>query len=188
MKTGRRQADQHIAGAHSGAIEDRPPLHGADDETHQLVVARPVEAGHLRGLSPEKRATVVDTRVRHAPKQGRHGLSIQLARTDVVEKEQRRRALHQNVIDTVIHEIGADGAEIAGHSSYRQLGANAVRRSHKHGRPQRIGQGEQAPEGSWPAQYTLGECRLHQTADAGQGLVLSRQIHSRVPVGVCFLH
>ena len=111
-----------------------------------------------------------------------------MPRSDVVEKEQRHSALHQDVVDTVVHEVGADGAEITGHARDRQLGANAIGRSHQHGLPHGTGQSEQAAEGSEPTQHTLGEGRLHQIADARQGSVLGRQIHARGPVGVCVLH
>ena len=45
---------------------------------------------------------------------------------EVVEKEQRPRALHEDVVDAVIDEVDADGAMHVGHERDLQLGADAV--------------------------------------------------------------
>ena len=51
------QAEDRVAGAHPGAVDDPVALDHADDEAGEVVVSERVQAGHLRGLAAEERAS-----------------------------------------------------------------------------------------------------------------------------------
>ena len=51
----------------------------------------------------------------------------------IVEKEQRPRPLHQDVVDAVIDEIHTDRVVDAGHERHLELGADAVGAGDEHG-------------------------------------------------------
>ena len=50
----------------------------------------------------------------------------------VVEEEQRTGALHQDVVDAVVHQVLAHGVVTSRHEGELQLGADAVGRGHQH--------------------------------------------------------
>ena len=52
--------------------------------------------------------------------------ALESARRDVIHEKERPRALHQNVVDAVIHEIGADGVVAIHHHRDLQFGADSV--------------------------------------------------------------
>ena len=107
-------------------------LHRADDEAGDVVLTFGVEARHLGGLAAQQRAPVVlaaagqplDDLLRHVRRQA--------SGRQVVEKEQRHRALHQDVVDAVIHEVHANGVVTTGHERDLQLGADAVGAGDQH--------------------------------------------------------
>ena len=49
----------------------------------------------------------------------------------VVEEEQRLGALHQDVVDAVVHQVDADGVVPARQEGHLQLGADAVGAGHQ---------------------------------------------------------
>ena len=80
----------------------------ADDESGEIVFAVGVEAGHLRGLAANQRAAVLLARARDPSTICSATSGDKLAGRQVVEEEQRRRALNQDVVDAVVHEVRAD--------------------------------------------------------------------------------
>ena len=98
----------------------------ADDEAGDVVFAVGIEARHLGGLAAEQRAAVLAAR-RAPPGDDLLGdLRRQPAGRQVVEKEQRLGALHEDVVDAVIHEVRADGVVSTGQERDLQLRADAV--------------------------------------------------------------
>ena len=133
VQTGRRQADQHIARHDaSGHRSMRLAIDDADDEAGDVVFAVGVEAGHLRGLAADQRAAVLAAAARDAGDDLLGDVGRQPAGRQVVEEEQRPRALHEDVVDAVVDEIGADRVVPAGHERDLQLRADAVRARHEH--------------------------------------------------------
>ena len=58
-------------------------------------------------------------------------MRLQLARAEIIEKEQRFRAEHGDVVDAMVHEIGADGVVPVHRECDFELGADAVHRRHE---------------------------------------------------------
>ena len=84
-------------------------LDHADDESGQVVFALGIEAGHLGGFAADERAAVVLAGLGQAGDDLLGDLRLQLADGEVVHEEQRRGALHGDVVDAVVHQVGADG-------------------------------------------------------------------------------
>ena len=108
MQTGRRQANQDVARHDRPAVDDLRPLDRADDEARDVVFAVGVEARHLGGLAADQGAPVLPARPRDAADDLLGDVRGQPPRRQVVEEEQRLGALNENVVDAVVHEIGAN--------------------------------------------------------------------------------
>ena len=83
-------------------------LDDADDEAGDVVLAVGVEARHLRGLAADQRAAVLAAAARDAGDDLLGDVRRQPAGREVVEEEQRLGALHEDVVDAVVDEVGAD--------------------------------------------------------------------------------
>src|SRR5256885_1460541 len=83
---------------------------------------------HLGRLATKQRAAILATTVRDALNDTRNVFWRQLAGRDVIKKEKRARALHQNVIDAVVHEVAADRVVNAGHEGNLQFCSDAISR------------------------------------------------------------
>ena len=101
-------------------------LDHADDEAGDVVLAVGVEARHLGGFAADQRAAVLAAAARDAGDDLLGDRRRQPPGRQVVEKEQRLGALHQDVVDAVVDQIGADGVVPAGHERDLELGADAV--------------------------------------------------------------
>ena len=163
---------KHVARGNRTAVDDLRAIDGADDEAGDVVFAVGVEARHLRGLAAEQRAAVVVAGLREALDDLLRDVRRQPAGREVIEKEQRRRALHEDVVDAVIDEIGADGAVPVRHERDLELGADAVGARHEHRLLERGGvELEQAAERSDVGQDAGRERGFGQTLDAADGFV-----------------
>ena len=115
---------------------------------------------------------------------GRH-VRIQLSHREVVQEEQRRRALHRDVVHAVIHQVFAHGAVPPGQERHFQLGAHAVRGTHQHGfaiTRQLVHRSEAADFGQHAGRKRLPRKFL----DRGNGAVGLVDIHARVAVANWF--
>ena len=101
-------ADQHVARHDRPAVDDLRLLDDADDEAGDVVFAVGVEARHLGRLAADQRAAVLAAGARDAGDDLLGDVRRQAAGRQVVEKEQRLGALHEDVVDAVVDEIGAD--------------------------------------------------------------------------------
>ena len=147
-------------------------IDGADDEAGDVVFAVGVKARHLRGLAAEQRAAVVLARPRQSVDDLLRDIRRQPAGREVIEKEQRRRALHEDVVDAVIDEIGADRAVLVRHERDLELGADAVGARHEHRLLERGGvELEQAAERSDVRQHAGRERGFREPLDAADGFV-----------------
>ena len=145
---------------------------GADDEAGEIVFAVGVEAGHLGGLAAEQRTAVVPAGAREPFDDLLGDVGRQAARREVIEKKQRRRALHEDVVDAVIDEIDANGVVPIGHERHLQLGADAVGARHQNRIAPSGGiEPEQPAERADLGQHAGRECRLRQPLDAAHRLV-----------------
>ena len=125
-----KPADGRPISASPGTI-DRPSTirsrsTSADDEAGEVVLAVGVEAWHFGGFAAEQGAAVVAAAACDAADDLLGDVGREPPGRQVIEKEQRTRALHQDVVDAVVHQIGADGVVTSGHEGDFQLGADAV--------------------------------------------------------------
>ena len=126
----------------------RPLLDRADREAGEIVVAVPVVLRHLRGLAPEQRAPGLAAAVGDARDDRWGGVLVELAGCEVVEHEQRLRALRQEVVDAHRDQVEpGDLMAAALRFKQLQLGADAVgRRDQQRLLEARRAQVEQAAE------------------------------------------
>ena len=92
-------------------------VHDAHDEAGQVVVVGRVRPRHLRGLAADERAAELGAGPGEAGDDGLDADGVHLPEGDVVEEEERRRALHEDVVHAVGHEVVAHGVVHAGQRS-----------------------------------------------------------------------
>ncbi len=102
----------------------------------------------------------------------------------VVHEKQRRRSLHRNVVDAVVHQVGADGRVQVHLKRNFQLGAHSVDARHQH----RVGvfrlvDREQPAKSANLAQHAPGKSLVRQVLDALLGAVGAADVHPGVGVG-----
>ena len=102
---------------------------------------------------------------------------------DVVEEEERHRALDQDVVDAVGHEVVAHGVVDAGGDGHLDLGAHAVGGGHEHGLlvAREVG-AEQAAEGADLREHPGVEGAAGQGLDARLGRVGRGDVDARLAV------
>ncbi len=184
----RGQAEEHVAGAHARPVEDLPAIDDPDDEADQLVVPDLIEAGHLRGLAAEQSTAILAAPIRDTGYERDQLVGLELARADVVEKEERTRALHQDIVDAVIDEIPADGGEVTRHPRHGKLGTDAIGRGHQH----RLGQAfevrsEQAAEEAEIREDTVGKRAPGERLDLREAAFLGVDVDPRGGVSALVL-
>ena len=116
----------------SRAVDHPLARDAADDEAGEVVFAVGVEAGHLGGLAAEQRAAVRPAGAGDAVDDRAATSGDEAAGGEVVEKEERPRALDEDVVDAVVDEILADRVVHAGQERDLELGPDAVRARHQH--------------------------------------------------------
>ena len=157
----------------------RCTIDDADNESGDVVLAVGVEPRHLRRLSTEQRTPILATGSRHARDNLLGDVGRKPPGSKVVEKEQRLGALHEDVVDAVIHQVGTDGVVPAGHECNFELGADAVsaRDEHRIGHARQV-EPEQPAEGADVRQHALRERRTRQSADAPDCLVARIDVYT----------
>ena len=91
-----------------------------------------IKAGHLGSLAADERATILLAGVSDAADDLLGDLRLQLAGGEVVHEKHGCGALHGNVVDAVIDQVGADGVVQVHLEGDFQLGANAVDAGDQH--------------------------------------------------------
>src|ERR1043166_1809646 len=81
----------------------------ADDEPREIVVRRRIHAGHFGRLAAEQRTPVLPAARGHAGDDRLDDHRIEHAKRDVIQEEQRTRALHEDVVHAVVHEVMTHG-------------------------------------------------------------------------------
>src|ERR1700686_2012997 len=85
-----------------------------DDKSGYVVFAVRVEARHLGGLAAEQHTAIFTTPVGDAFHDARDCFGREPSGCDVIQKEERPRALHENVVRAVVYQIASDGVMSAG--------------------------------------------------------------------------
>jgi hypothetical protein len=136
VEADRREREQCVARRDLPAVNDALAIHDADDEARHVVFAVGIEAGHLGGLAAE--STQLFSRQPRAMPSTTEAIDFgsECAGRNVVEKEERTRALHENVVNAVVDEIAPDSVVRVRLESDFEFRSDAVRRSDEHGRTQ----------------------------------------------------
>ena len=127
------QADDDIAGADFGAVEEFGAVHDADDGASDIVFAFLIHAGHLGGFTADEGAASLLAGFGEAFEDLLENDGIEFFTADVVEEEKRARADDGDVVDAVIHEVLPDGVVAVRGKSDFELGADAVHAGDEHG-------------------------------------------------------
>ncbi len=108
-------------------------LDAAHDESGQIVLARLCKGPGISAVSPPISAQPFSLQPRARPSTiwPRH-IGVELAGGEVIQEEQRRGALHGDVVHAVVHQVLAHRVVAAGLNGDLQLGAHAVGRRHQH--------------------------------------------------------
>src|SRR5262249_5143600 len=80
-----------------------------------------------------ERASVITATARNTADYRLGYSGVQLADSEVIQKEKRQRTLYGNVVDAVVHQIFANRVVAAGKKGDLELGADAVGRADQHG-------------------------------------------------------
>ena len=109
---------------------------------------------------------------------------LDLAAGQVVHEKERRGALHRNVVDAVIDQVGANGVMDVHLEGDLQLGADAVdARDQNRVDPLRLVHGEQAAEAADFAQNAAGKGLVGEILDPLFGAVGAVNVHTSIGVG-----
>ena len=180
----RGQAQDHVAHFDRLAADDALALDRAHDESGQVVFAIGIEARHLGGFPADQGTAVVLAGFGQAFNDFLGDFRLDLARGQVVHEEERRGALHRDVVDAMIDQVGADGVMDVHLEGDFQLRAHAVHARHQNRvHPLRLVHGEQAAEAADFAQYAAGKSLVGEILDPLFGAVGAVNVHPGVGVG-----
>ena len=178
------EADDDVARFDAAAVDHFLAIHHADDGSREVVFAGLVHAGHLRGLAADEGASAGLAGFGKAGEQlFKHG-GFQFFRADVVEKEQRARAEHGDVVDAMVHQVLAHGVMASGGEGDLQFRAHAVHAGDEHriAHPFEI-RAEEAAEAADLAEHFRPVRDLHHVVDAALDGVAEIDVHARLRVG-----
>ena len=126
MDAGRDKPDHDVARRNVLARQQRVARDRADRKTGKIVVVALIHAGHFGGLAADQGAARLAAGGGDAGNDFGADLRIELAAGEIIEKEQRLRPLHDQVVDRHGDEIDADGVVAGGFDGDFHLGADAV--------------------------------------------------------------
>ena len=150
----------------------------------EIVVAVGIHAGHFGGLAADQRAARLAAAGRDAADDRGTLIGIELAGREIVEEEQRLRALDDEVVDAHGNEIDADRVVIVRVDGDLELRADAVVGGDEH----RIGEArglqvEQAAEAADLAVRAWTARRTDSRLDLLDEQVAGIDIDARVAIG-----
>ena len=108
MHARRLEPDQDVADGEIGTRQNFIAFDRANREPRKIVITTFVQARHLGGLSADQRATRIPAAIRDASDNLARHPDVELPDREVIEKEQRLRALHDEIVDAHGDEIDAD--------------------------------------------------------------------------------
>jgi len=162
----RGKADDPVADAHPGAVDQLVRLDDADTETHQLVVPFSVESGHLGRLPSQQGASGILAALHDTFDELPARLDVDRTCGDVVKEKEGFGALYDDVVDGHGDKVDADRVVSFHHPGDVELGPYAVGRGHEDGvtvfGPVEV---KEAPETAEAAHYLFSEGRLDERLD-----------------------
>ena len=108
VQAGGGQAENNVSGLDGLASDNFLAFDHADDESGKIVFAFGIEAGHLRGFAADERAAVVLAGFGEAFDDFFGDARFEFPNGEIVHEKHGRGALNGNVINAVVHEVGAD--------------------------------------------------------------------------------
>ena len=100
---------------------------GAHNKAGEIVFPIGIEAGHLGGFAADQRAAVRAAGLGHTAHHVLSDFTLEFADGQIIEEKQRRCALHGDVVDAMIDQVGADRVMHAEGKGYLELGADTIR-------------------------------------------------------------
>jgi hypothetical protein len=184
VEAGGGEADEDVADFDFFSGDEFVAVNDSDDEAGEIVFALDVKAGHLRGFATDEGAAVGAAGVGESGDDFFGDLGIEAAGGEVVEEEERGRALDGDVVDAVIHEVGADGVvDFEGEGEF-ELGADSVGGGDEDGIFPFSGvEFEEAAEAADVADDGTIEGALGEIFDALFGAVSDGDVHARIGIG-----
>src|SRR2546425_11667508 len=114
------------------SVDDPRLVDDADNETRDVILTVRIETGHFRSFAANQRATGVAASFRETGNDRQKNVSIELTGGNVVEKKQRTSPLNENVINTMVHEVDADGIVPVHHDGDLELRTYAIGARNQH--------------------------------------------------------
>jgi hypothetical protein len=184
VQAGGGQSDEDVAGFNGFSGDHLVAVHGTDDEAGEVIFSIGVEAGHLRGFTADEGAAVGFAGFGEAGDNGFDDGGVELAGGEVIQEEQRRRALDGDVVDAVVDEIGADGVVAVELEGDFELGSYAVCGADEDGAFELLQvKAEERAEASDASEDVPVEGFLREVLDAILGAVASGDVNAGVGVG-----
>src|SRR5713226_2083427 len=183
VQPGGGQRDQSVPGLDAFAGKKFFAFDSADDKACKIILAGRIKTGHLRGLTADEGAAGLAARAAHAFDKLLDDVGIEFSHREVVEEEQRLRAVDENVVDAVIDEVAADsGMDFHGDGDF-ELGADAIRAGDEHGLfPLFAVEREERAETADAAENARSESAAGMVADALLGVIRDGDIHSGIGI------
>ena len=195
-----RQTEHDVALDDVRAHDDFAFLDHTDDTADQVIVVALIDFGHLGYFAPDESAVCLATSFRQAFDDGFDRFRHHLADADIVEKEEGLSAARQDVVDTMIHDVLADGVMLAHGEGNLDLGADPIHAGDEYGLLVAF-ELVHASEEPNAAQYLRAESGPRQFSDIGNHSGLAGDVNSGACVGLpvsdsfprsslvrCFLH
>ena len=134
VQAARRDADDRVPCPDGFlAVEHLRFFNHANDRAAHVVFALRVKTGHLRRLAAEKGAVVFRTGTREALDDFGEHVRLQFAGAQVIEEKQRLGPEDGDVVDAMVHEVGADGVVFVHGEGNLELGADTIHGRNEHG-------------------------------------------------------
>ena len=127
------QTQHDVARFDAAAVDDALFFDHADGEACQVVFAFGVHAGHFGGFAADEGAAGFFASLGDAFNHVGSAGDVEFAAGEIVEEEQRLRALNQNIVDAHGDEVDADGVVFVPVEGEFELGAHAVSAADKDG-------------------------------------------------------
>ena len=120
------QTNYRVSGSNVLAIQNSGFLDDANNCAAKVILTILIKARHLSGLPANERTTVRGAGLGKAFDDIGKNVRIEFAGADVIQKEKRFGPEHGDVINTMVHQILADGVMAVHREGDLQFGADAI--------------------------------------------------------------
>ena len=182
------ERNQYITWRHLAAINCAVFLDDADAETGKIIISGLVHAGHFRGLTTDQGRTGLSAALGDTLDDIGGSVDIQCTGGVIIQKEQRFRTQHQDIVDTHGDKVDADGVMSAQLDREFEFCADAVRARYQQRLFVAVQRKFEQPAKSAEAAGYTGPVRARDTAlDAFDQGVAGIDINTGIPITQWFL-